>query len=148
MLEESACFGLLLTVREMLHRAHRCAARFLRWRHLLDVTLLFGKPDRKHPTLLLAATSGWSFNQRQPRRSGVGAGSRRDLALGRMLQTGKPICSIVRNVDIAAARSTHAWDQLAQVGTLRSHHHRYTATITTTVMIMPGITTGGMKYSQ
>src|SRR5689334_18342899 len=39
-----------------------------------------------------------------------------------------------------------SWKQLAYVGTLGSHHNRYTATITTEAMIRPGMTTGGTKY--
>jgi hypothetical protein len=55
---------------------------------------------------------GASINA-QPRRSGVGAGNRRGLALGRMLQTGSPIRSIVLNVYVVNERSTYAWDELA-----------------------------------
>jgi hypothetical protein len=59
MMEESGRFGLLLTTREVLgieriDALHATADGGI-W---LDVTLLSGKPDRKHLTLLLAATSG------------------------------------------------------------------------------------------
>jgi hypothetical protein len=58
MMEESGRFGLLLTTREVLgieriDALHATADGGI-W---LDVTLLSGKPDRKHLTLLLAATS-------------------------------------------------------------------------------------------
>jgi hypothetical protein len=59
MMEESGRFGLLLTSREVLgieriDALHASIDGGI-W---LDVTLLSGTPDRKHLTLLLAATSG------------------------------------------------------------------------------------------
>ena len=93
MMEESGRLGLLLATREVLgieriDALHASIDGGI-W---LDVTLLSGKPDRKHLTLLLAGDQRCRASINASRVVAAwGAGNRRDLALGGMLQTGKPI---------------------------------------------------------